>query len=371
MHVPASFATAFRTPTAFTLLQRLAQALPSLPALSAPTPGLETGALTGDVIRGLLLEMGVGATEADIALASALAQTGLPLTVASLAEAHGDLARAPGASPQAYALAKSLELPTTPATLIALSTTLNAPAQGLPGSQALPERLREWLGLSLDAAAAPASLARLLEDRMRQTGRSTENRVASALKEGASPATVTDARTVLLRLARQSADPLLRAEADALASHLEGQQLLNQASVQAHGGRPDAPLYFAFPLTFGGNFSLAELRFWPQTRPEEDEAGGDPVVPLRVMVRVSPPHLGRIQADLSGWTNGALSCRLGVERAGTQRLLVRHAGTLAEALSGAGWTSCDVCWARQTEWPPLWHGGEALTSPRTCVDRQA
>ncbi len=347
------------------------QALPAFRALSVSVPGLEAGALTGGVIRGLLLEMGLGATEADVALASALAQMGLPLTVASLAEAHGDLARASGASPQAYALAKSLNLPTTPAALMALSTTLNAPAQGLPGSQALPERLREWLGLSLDAEAAPASLAQLLEDRTWQTGRSTENRLASALKEGTSPASITDARTVLLRLARQSADPLLRAEADALASHLEGQQLLNQASLQAHEGRTDAPLYFAFPLTFGVNSSLAELRFWPPPCAEEGEAGDDPVVPLRVMVRVSPPRLGRIQADLSGWSRGTLSCRLGVERGGTQRLLVRHAGALVEALSGSGWTSCDVHCARQTDWPPLWHGGEALTSPRTCVDRQA
>ena len=370
MHVPASL-SAFRAPAALTLLERLARALPSFPSLSAPTSVSEVGALTSNVIRSLLLEMGVGATEADVALASALAQTGLPLTVASLAEAHGDLARTPGASPQAYALAKSLDLPTTPAALTALSTTLNAPAHGLPGSQALPERLREWLGLSLDAEAAPASLARLLEDRMRQTGRSTENRVSSALKEGTSPASVTDARTVLLRLTRQSTDPLLRAEADALASHLEGQQLLNQASIQAHGGRPDAPLYFAVPLTFGGNFSLAELRFWPHPHAEEAEAGEDPVLPLRVTVRVSPPHLGRIQADLSGWTRGTLSCRLGVEQAGTQRLLVRHSGALAEALGAAGWTSCEVCCTRQAEWPPLWHGGEALTYPRTCVDRQA
>ena len=369
MHVPASLA-AFRPPAAFALFERLARALPSFQAPSLPTPAV-TGALTVDMVRDILLEMGVGATGADVALAASLAQTGLPLTAASLAQAHGDLARAPGASPQAYALAKSLSLPTTPAALAALTTTLNAPSRGLPGSEALPERLREWLGLSLDAEAAPASLARLLEDRMRQTGRSTENRLASALHEGTAPASVTDARTVLLRLARQSADPLLRAEADALASHLEGQQLLNQASIQAHGGRPDAPLYFAFPLTFAGSSTLAELRFWPPTPAEEEEPDADRVVPLRVTVRVSPPRLGRIQADLTGWTRGALSCRLGVERAGTQRLLVRSAGSLAEALSAAGWTSCDVCCVRQPDWPPLWHGGEALTSPRTCVDRQA
>ena len=245
MHVPTTLAASLRPPaaTAFALLGRLLPSLPSLPTLAAPTPAPNAvGALTADVIRGMLLEMGVGATEADVALASALAQAGLPLTTVSLAEAHSALARAPGASPQAFALAKSLDLPTTPAALIALSAAWNAPNHGLPGSEALPERLREWLGLSLDAESAPEALARRLGERMRQTGRSTENRLAAALAAGDSPGGVGDARTVLLRLARQSGDPLLRAEADALAAHLEGQQLLNGASLRAHDGRADAPL---------------------------------------------------------------------------------------------------------------------------------
>ncbi len=357
MQLSSTLTATLRPPTsaAFTLLERLAQALPTL----SPEKGMPTrptaGTLTPAMIRATLLEMGAGAAEADVALASALAQTGLPLTPASLAEAYGALARAPGAIPEAYALAKALALPTTPDALKALTTALTAPVNGLPKGQALPEPIREWLGLEMEAGAGPEILARHLRERMLGMGRGQEDDE--------------DAHTLLLHLALGAGEPSLRAEADALARHLEGQQWLNQAAVQAHVGKAETPLYLAVPLVFGEKSVLAEMQVWvPNRRADAEEEEADAAA-LRVTVRVALPRLGRVQAELSGGMAGSLSCRLGVENAGTQRLLARHTGALAAALSDAGWQSCDVCCRLLPDWPPLWHGGEILTTPRSCVDQ--
>ncbi len=372
MQIPTTLAATLRpsASAAFALLGRLAQTLPVL-SVNTPLPAYNGGTLTLDRIRAALLEMGAGATEADVALAAALAQTGLPLTAAVLAEARGALAHAPGATAEAYVLAKSLALPTTPDALRAVTAALTAPVKGLPAGQVLPERVREWLGLDMDAGAGPEILARHLRERMLETGRSTEHHLASALREGKSPRSVEDARTALLRLAQMSGEPTQRAEADALAGHLEGQQLLNQASLQAHANRPETPLYLAVPLAFGETPSLAEMQIWtPNRRGSTDGAEERDGAVLRVTVRVAPPRLGRVQAELTGRTTGSLTCRLGVETAGAQRLLARHAGLLASAFTETGWHSCDVCCRLQTDWPPLWQGGEALMTPRTCVDRR-
>ena len=111
------------------------------------------------------------------------------------------------------------------------------------------------------------------------------------------------------------------------------------------------------------------MRVWAPSRraaEDEEEAGA---APLCVTVRVALPRLGRVQAELSGRMAESLNCRLGVEKSGTQRLLARHTGALASALSEAGWQSCEVCCRLQSDWPPLWHGGAALATPRTCVDQ--
>ena len=370
MQIPPTFSAVPGTPAAaaFGLLGRLAKAvLPPLPVAAAPP---DAAAMTPARVRLALLEMGVGAADAEVALAAALVQAGLPLTAPSLAEAHADLARAPGASPEAYVLAKSLALPASPDTLRALTAVLEAPGK-TPAPGALPEPVRLWLGLGLDAAVAPEAQARHLREMLRQVGRSTEHRLLAAQKDE-SPLPVADLRTALLRLAGASGDPALRTEAGRLASLVEGQQLLNSAA-QAHNGagqagRPDLPLYFAVPLVFDGLPTLAETCLWPP--PEEaQEPGRDAEEPgLRVVVRVAPPRLGRVQIDLSGKLAGSLRCCLGAERPAAVRLLSRHTGLLAEALSAAGWTSCEVACRPQADWPPLWPGG-AAKGPRQAVDR--
>lgn len=365
MHIPTITATLGGSASAaFGLLGKIAQA-----AQSMTPPAASPGTLTPDRVRAALLGMGLAAADTDVALAEALVQAGLPLTAASLAEAHADLARAPGASPQAYVVAKTFALPISPDALRALSAVLDAP--GDPASRGgLPEQVRMWLGLGVEAATSPEAQARHLREMMLQVGRSTENRVLAVI-DGRESLPVADLRTALLRLASASGDHALRGQADGLASLLEGQQLLNQAAQTAHAGRPETPLYFALPLAFDGLPTVAEMRLW-QPKQEagagaEDDAGGGPA--LRVTVRLSPPRLGRVQADLTGRLAGRLTCRLGAEKVSAARLLARHSEALTEAFSQAGWPACEVTCRPQHDWPPLWPGGEAFTAPRACVDR--
>ena len=361
-----SFSASFGLPTAaaLSLLGRLAQAvqIPGGGDLAARQAAGRGGTLTPELVRAALLELGAAAAEVDVALAIALTQTGLPLTLSMLASANAALASAPGVSPAAYALAKSLALPTTPDALRAMDAVLNAPRAGLPGgAAALPERVTAWLGLALEAGTPPEALARGMREMLLQVGRSTENRVLR-MQEG--PLPVADLRTALLRLAGASSDRGMRQGADGLASLLEGQQLLNQASVTAHAHQANVPLYFALPMAFGGLPGIAETQLWLRTK----ESAGEEEEVLRVTMRVSPPKLGRVQADLTGLLSGTLSCRLGAEKASSVRLISRHTGSLATALAEAGWETNDVSCRAQTDWPPLHHGGAAFAAPRTCVD---
>ena len=368
MHIPTiTTALGGTASAAFGLLGRIAQAASPLLTPGALPVGAAAGAVTPDRVRAALLEMGLAAADADVALAEALVQAGLPLTAASLAEAHADLARAPGTSPQAYVVAKTLALPSSPDALRALTAVLNAPSDA-PGRGVLPEQVRMWLGLGMEAQAAPEAQARHLREMMLQVGRSTENRVLAVI-DGKESLPVADLRTALLRLASSSGDRALRGQADGLASLLEGQQLLNQAALAAHAGRAETPLYFALPLAFDGLPTVAEMRLW---QPDRDTGNGDEAEDghaLRVTVRLSPPRLGRVQADLTGRRAGSLTCRLGAENPAAARLLARHSEALAEAFAQSGWPTCEVTCRPQSEWPPLWPGAEAFTTPRARVDQ--
>ena len=109
------------------------------------------------------------------------------------------------------------------------------------------------------------------------------------------------------------------------------------------------------------------MRVWLPEREAGGESEDGPV--LRVTVRLTPPRLGRVQADLTGRQSGSLTCRLGAEKPSAARLLARHAEALAASFGGAGWPSCEVTCRPQSQWPPLWPGGEASATPRACVDR--
>lgn len=315
------------------------------------------------MLRSALVEIGASPSPDNLRLAEAFAHLGLALTKSALTEAHTSLAHAPGASETSYALAKSLELPTTPDILRALSTVTG----GIPARRALPPEITEWLTLALDAGMEPESLAAHLHQMLSQRGRSVENRLLAA---GNQEPAFQDVRTLLLRLAHSAGDRQTRQGADTLAAHIEGQQLINLAAQQGHSPADQIPLYFAVPLQFPAEQTMLEVRL--SCRDEEDlpEDGEDQTY-LKATLRVATTRLGRVEAQLAGTLSGDLTCRFGAEEAATVRLIQRHTSKLAAALSATGWPSCQVHCQPKTDWTPLWHGGEALTAPRARVDQRA
>lgn len=351
------------TPASF--LGRLARLMePPAAGTSVPTPPTPapSGAttLTLAMLRVALLEMGATPSPENLQLAEAFAHLGLALTPSALAEAHTALARAPGASPLSYALACSLSLPPTRDILRGLSTITG----GIPAERAVPSEISEWLGLALDAGLDPDSLAAQLSLMVNQRRQSLENRLATADDQ---ETTFHDARTLLLRLAHKAGDRQTRIGADTLAAHIEGQQLINQAAQRDQDPAQPAPLYFAIPLQLPAEQTMLELRLQCRDGAEfADEA--DDETYLKATVRVATARLGRVEADLAGMLSGRLTCRLCADNPATVRLLRRHGDKLTAALAASGWAVAPVTCVVRADWTPLWHGGEALASPRARVD---
>jgi hypothetical protein len=351
-------------------VQRLAAQLGTSMAKETDTSerGGSSPTLTPGLLRATLMSMGVAADAQNMALAEAFSRLGLALTREALTEAHVALAQAPEASPRAYALARAWGLPTSAAALNALTTAIGESPLPLP--QALPVELMSWLGLAADTSLEPEALAAHLYLMAQGAGRSTENRLAALLTQsGSTHVGVQDARSALLRLAEGSADTQIRRGAAALASHIEGQQLLNQATRQSESA---SPFYLAVPVLLGEEVALAEMLLgtWDDEQESEEMPAGTPW--LQATVRMTTRRLGRIQAALIGTLDGKLSCTLGTERQATTRLLQRHLGDLTLALAETGdWLVGPVTCNVQSEWDPLWHGGNALHAPRACIDWRA
>ena len=374
MHVPSTIGFASpKLPAVTDFVSRLAARL--MPEAPTQSPRAAVAAppttLTPAMLRATLLGMGVATDAQNLALAEAFAHLGLPLTREMLSEANGALARAPGASPLAYALARAWSLPTTPAALNAL-TAVTTGNRSAPPTAALPPELLSWLGLAAEAGMEPEMLAGHLFVTAHGMGRSTESRLAGQLADGKNAlGTVQDTRTTLRRLAEGSADPAIRRGAEALATHIEGQQLVNQAA-RRDAGAEILPFYCAVPLCFGEETTLAEMQLWSwDAEAGQDDRPADTPW-LRATVRLVTARLGRVQAELSGTLAGTLTCRLGAEKPATARLLHRNTGTLTAALGTlGGWRTSEVHCRVQSEWPPLWHGGDTLMGPRPCVDWRA
>ena len=336
-------------------------ALPQDAAAPAPplTPPLGWTTLTPEALRDALLDMGEAASGANLELAQALTHLGLALTPASLGEARVALARAPGTDPTAFALARFLNLSPTPAVLRALS----AVTQGAPALPLLPPDVLDALGLSAQAGADPEALAAELHALVQERLRSAEH----LLQTGDMDTARRHSRTDLLRLLEATDDAPIRAGADALASHLEGQMLVNVAA-QEH--QPPLPLYVALPLQMPDEHVLLEMSIQPWDDAREGDAD-DEAPYAQATVRLATARLGGVQATLCGTLSGKLSCRLSAEKPSTLRLLRRGEASLAASLSVLGWPRCTVSCQPATEWRPLWQGGVALSAPRPRGDWRA
>jgi hypothetical protein len=348
-------------------LGRLGGHGPVLKAAEPDEPVLATSpitTLTTAMLRSSLLEIGVSASDDNLLLAEAFAKLGLPVTAASLTDAHISLAMASGASPLAYALAKSLSLPTTPDILRALVTV----SDGIPARRALPSDVMGWLSLALDSEEDAEAMAAHLSLMVNQRVASTEQRLSRTEPNGEAPAD--DTRSLLLRLAQTAGDKQIKIGSDTLAAQIEGQQLINLAAQRDGSPERPPPLYFALPLLLPGEQTMMEMSIQRRSDAPEDDWDEDESN-WATSIRLATSRLGRIEAQLSGNLSGALVCRLGAERTSTVRLLQRSREKLLPSLYTAGWSICDVSCRLQTEWPPLWHGGEALTAPRARVDWKA
>lgn len=332
-------------------------------ALPAPDALPGTYMLTPDALRATLLSLGETASTANLRLAEAFTHLGLPLTPAALSEARIALARAPNADESAFALAKSLGLPTSPGILNALS----AVTRGIPPDKALPAELMDWLSFAARADGEPDALAAQLHLMASQRTQSVESRLALGSPDGE---IARHTRTLLLRLAGGSADPQVQTGADTLAAHLEGQQLVNQAAQDRGKAEQAAPLYLAIPVLFPGEQTMLEMTVQPWDADREGNADGDAPY-LQATVRLATTRLGRVQATLIGTLSGSLTCRLGAERPATLRLLRRGEAALAASLGAQGWPRPKVSCTDSTDWQPLWQGGAALAAPRARIDWKA
>ena len=325
-----------------------------------PGPSKTETTLTPPSLRNALIEIGATSTEENLALAEAFAKLGVPLTEENLSEGRSVLAREPGLSPVAYALAKTLELPRTPAVLKALAAVV----QGWQTGKALPDEVMRLLSLAPDAALDSTELASQIARVFNRLGQSTESRLTRG--NTSQEILLKDVRASLMRLAEASDDAHLRAAADSHAALIEGQQLLNQVSLAKFD--PPVALYFAFPLQFGTQTLAAEVQVWNRDDREPPESEKETTTYLRATVRVAPPRLGRVEVRLLGTWAGVLSCVLCAEKPSSYRLMRREAENLIDGLGKLGWKVTAPTVTLQKEFPPLWYGGDALSHPRTRID---
>ena len=332
----------------------------------APTPPDQrtTMTLTADMLRAELLSLGSPASALNMDLAKAFTQLGLPLSLQTIATAHAALAAAPGALPMAFALATANDLPTSPAALRALTVIIG----GIPAGKTLPPEVMHWLALNLDAGADPEALAAQLHAQARQIGQSTENRILNAMKEGGDIASIRDQHSALLGIAETVSDRNIRIGADTLASHIEGQQMLNQAAGRAHDAPANIPMYLAMPLQFPGEQTMVEMHLTPWDDTADIDHMPDDTAYLRAVIRLATSRLGLMEFMLSGTLEGRLACHVSCEKPATTRLFTRQTTDLGQSLAALGWPASTITCATRADWTPLWHGGEALVTPRACVD---
>ena len=124
-------------------------------------------------------------------------------------------------------------------------------------------------------------------------------------------------------------------------------------------------------MSLPGESTMLELKLWPQDAAPNWEDETDDADVLRAVVRLCTTKLGRVQIELTGTVAGQLACRVGLEKPAAVRLFSRNREQLSASLAALGWPSCAVTCQAQSEWPPLWHGGQQLASPRQRVDWRA
>jgi hypothetical protein len=309
------------------------------------------------------MAIGLAADKENLALAELFARLGVPITESNITQARTILARYSGTPPSAFALAKTIDMEPSSVVLRALSLVI----EGLPEARTLPPEIQQYLGMTVDAQQSRNALAAQLKGIIGSLGRSTEAQLVQLSMEGGTLGE--DLRSALMNLIQMTESRAMRLAADSHAAFIEGQQLLNQIALLRFD--PPVPLYFAFGAFFGNTQpSMVEVQVWShdeESAPREDD---DEKPYMQTIVRVAPPRLGMIETRLTGTRAGSMRCEIAAEKPPTYRLLRREAGDLVMGLSGIGWEVREISVQHQQQFTPLWYGGDALSAPRTRVDRQ-
>ena len=332
---------------------------------SIESPSPETW--TSTMLRNQLLQLDVSANDKNLGIADALTKVGIPISLENIQAANHALGAAKGAAAISFALATAWDLPTSPAVLRALS----AVTAGIKPELQLPPELVGWLGLALNAETDSETLAGHLNHSLKQVTRSTEHKLLNGTpteRAGAS----TDVRSLLLKLAGIAVDRPTKHAASFLALHVEGQQLINQASANNHSTDQPNPIYFAVPLQIQDQLTMVEFQMWPREEiVEEDELNYLTVQnTLRAVVRVNTKRLGPIEAQITGASDCSLKCQFTSEYPATAKLIARSTQDLAAAFSSAGWAKAEVSSRVGIQEGPLWYGGQDAGGPRRHVDKR-
>jgi len=312
----------------------------------------------------MLIEIGATLSPANFALAEALAKLGVPLTETNMIEGQSILARLPDVSPAVFALSKALDLPPTPAIMRALSGVLDRSSM----TNRLDIGTLDLLSLLPHSGHDANSLSLYIRNLFDKLGQSTENKLLTD-PDTANTLKVYDIRSSLLELAATNTGGQTALAADKHASYIEGQQLLNQVSVDRT--ESSGPLYFAFPILLASREAACEVQLWPakdqKSRTAED---ADKEEYLHATIRVDSERLGVIETTLIGFWSGRLNCTLYAAKPTTVRLLKRESSSLAKALGALGWSVAPITVVKKDRFVALWLGGELLDNPRVRVDQR-
>jgi hypothetical protein len=312
----------------------------------------------------MLIEIGAALSPANLALAEALAKLGVPLTESNIAEGQAVLAKMPGVSAGAFALAKALDFQTTTSIMKALSAVVDRTAN----TNNLDLASLDILFLVAQPKNDAGKLAEFIEKLLDRLGQSTENKLLTQ-PETANTLPVYDPRSGLLNIAQTPGGGQTALAANQYASFVEGQQLLNQASINKHDGR--APIYFAFPLAIDTKEANCELQVWSAAEQKSRDAhGADGEEYLRATVRVNAERLGVIETSFVGMWSGRLMCSIATSKQASQRLLRKESPGLARSLAAIGWSITSIDVTCRPTFHPLWLGGDLLDSPRSRVDQR-
>jgi hypothetical protein len=262
-----------------------------------------------------LVTLGVTLDEGNLLAAQALVRFGVPLTAENLGDVRRGLASHVVRQPETVALAKSLDLPLSPAILRALDTLLSARTG------------TSLLTITVPVRPDPGAIAAHLQMAARAATRSVENKLRTGDIDGAR----SDLRSYLLRRALAG-----DADAETAARHLEGQMLTNAAR-GSESGAENGGVLVAFVAATNGRAHPVEMHVQPGAA-EDDEEPGELSAGKAVGATLHLPtaHLGVVTARLHLASDGRLSCRLSTSDEAASRRIERSIGHLNDALLRAG-----------------------------------